>query len=63
MRWVRVRRLAIGFPAAKAGGSPRSEGYRHERYHHYGRDVRLERLRHPVTGDKAIQWPSPPPTR
>lgn len=55
-RWVRVRRLPVGFPPVKAGGSPRSEGYRHERFHHYSRDVRLERLRHPVTGDKAMEW-------
>ena len=55
-RWVRVRRLAVGFAPAKAGGSPRSEGYRHERFHYYGADFCLERLRHPVTGDKAIQW-------
>ena len=55
-RWVRVRRLEVGFPAPKAGGSPRAEGYRHERFHSYGPDVRLERLRHPVTGDKAIEW-------
>lgn len=55
-RWVRVRRLAVGFPAAKAGGSPRSEGYRHERFHPYGRHVRLERLRHPETGEKAVEW-------
>lgn len=55
-RWVRVRRLPVGFPPAKTGGSPRSEGYRHERFHHYGHDVRLERLRHPVTGDKAMEW-------
>ena len=59
-RWVRVRRLPVGFAAAKTGGSPRSEGYRHERFHSYGRpggpQVRLERLRHPVTGDKAMEW-------
>jgi len=41
---------------AAAGGSPRSQGYRHEGFQPYGPDVRLERLRHPVTGDKAIQW-------
>lgn len=55
-RWVRVRRVAVGFAAAKAGGCPRSEGYRHERFHSYGHSVRLERLRHPVTGDKAMEW-------
>lgn len=55
-RWVRCRRLPTGFPAPKDGGCPRSEGYRHERFHHYGRDVRLERMRHPVTGNKAVGW-------
>ena len=55
-RWVACRRLAVGFPAPKAGGSPRSEGYRHEGFHQYGPDFRLERLRHPVTGDKALEW-------
>ena len=55
-RWVRVRRVEVGFAAAKAGGCPRSEGYRHERFHPYGPSVRLERLRHPVTGDKAMEW-------
>jgi hypothetical protein len=55
-RWVTTRGLPVGFPVPKAGGSPRSAGYRHEGFHSYGPDVRLERLRHPVTGDKAIEW-------
>jgi hypothetical protein len=55
-RWVACRRLRTGFPAPKAGGSPRSEGYRHEAFHQYGPDFCLERLRHPVTGDKAMEW-------
>ena len=55
-RWVACRRLEVGFPAPKAGGSPRSDGYRHEGFHYYGRNFRLERLRHPVTRDKAAEW-------
>lgn len=55
-RHVACRRLAVGFPAPKAGGSPRSQGYRHEAFHYYGHEFRMERLRHPVTGDKAIEW-------
>ena len=54
-RWVSTRGLSVGFAAPKAGGSPRSQGYRHEGFHYYGPDVRLERLRHPVTGNKAIE--------
>ena len=54
--WIRTRRLERGFPAPKAGGSPRSQGYRHEAFHSYGPGFRKERLRHPVTGDKAIEW-------
>jgi hypothetical protein len=55
-RWITCRRLTRGFPAPKAGGSPRSQGYRHEAFHGYGPNFRKERLRHPVTGDKAIEW-------
>lgn len=55
-RSIVCRGLEVGFPAPKTTGSPRSEGYRHERFHYYGRRVRLERLRHPVTGDKAMEW-------
>ena len=54
--WVRARRLAVGFPAPKDTGTPRSRGLRHEAFHHYGTRFRLERLRHPVTGEKAVEW-------
>ena len=45
--WIRTRRLERGFPAPKAGGSPRSQGYRHEAFHSYGPGFRKERLRPP----------------
>jgi hypothetical protein len=54
---VEARRVKIGFPPPKAGsGSPRELGYRHEAFHYYGRSFRKERLRHPVTGAKTMQW-------
>lgn len=54
--WVRARRLPVGFPAPKVTGSPRSRGLRHEAFHCYGALFRLERLRHPRTGEKAVEW-------
>lgn len=50
-------RVKSGFPTPKAGtGTPRELGYRFEAFHYYGDDFRKERLRHPVTGQKAMQW-------
>jgi hypothetical protein len=56
-RHVHALRLKVGFPAPKAGsGSPRELGYKHEAFHDYGDRFRKERLRHPVTGVKTLQW-------
>lgn len=56
-RHVTAMRLKVGFPTPKAGsGTPRELGYRHEAFHYYGDSFRKERLRHPTTGAKAMQW-------
>lgn len=56
-RHVRCARVAVGYPPPKAGdGSPRELGYRHEAFHYYGEGFRKERLRHPTTRAKAVQW-------
>lgn len=56
-RHVTAMRVKVGFPPPKAGtGTPRELGYRHEAFHYYGDDHRKERLRHPTTGAKTMQW-------
>ena len=56
-RHVVGMRVKVGFPPPKAGtGTPRELGYRHEAFHYYGDDFRKERLRHPGTNAKAMQW-------
>lgn len=58
-RFVRLKKLVVGFPAPKdPEGSPRQLGYRHETFHYYGHRHRKERLRHPQTGQKTLQWES-----
>jgi hypothetical protein len=58
-RYVRLSRLAVGFPEPKeAEGSPRQLGFRHEAFHYFGQRHRKERMRHPVTGEKAMSWES-----
>ena len=54
--WIRTRRLQVGFPAPKVTAHPRARGLRHEAFHSYGPRFCLERLRHPVTGEKAVEW-------
>lgn len=55
-RWIACRRLQVGFPEPKANGCPRARGFRFEATHSYGAHFRLERWRHPVTGEKAVEW-------
>lgn len=58
-RYVRLSRLAVGFPEPReAEGSPRELGYRHECFHLYGDRWRKERLRHPITREKSMMWES-----
>lgn len=58
-RYMRLRKIAHGFPPPKdPEGSPRELGYQFEAWHYYGDRARKERLRHPQTGKKIMQWES-----
>ncbi len=43
-------------PLTSRTGHPAAWGFRHEAFHPYGDRWRLERLRHPTTGGKDLQW-------
>lgn len=58
-KYVRLCKIEKGFePPKDPEGTPRELGYRFEAYHPYGDRARKERLRHPQTQKKIMQWES-----
>jgi hypothetical protein len=55
---ARLKLTGIKFPPPKSPGTPEQRGLKFEAHHYYGEGHRKERLRHPVTGEKAISWES-----